>query len=54
MATSIAVSQDDNPLVYSTFVLGTTLDVYDLRKARRVNSIADLNATPTIVQSLEL
>jgi methylamine dehydrogenase heavy chain len=54
MATAIAVSQDDKPRIYSTFVGGAGLDVYDLLKGGKVHSIQDLIQTPTIIQNLQL
>jgi len=54
MATAIAVSQDDKPLIYSTFVGGAGLDIYDLLKGGKVSSIPDLVPTPTIIQNLQL
>jgi len=53
MASSIAVSQDENPLIYSVFFGGSTLDVYDLVKGKKVRSI-NVGPTPTILQNLQL
>ena len=53
MASSIAVSQDESPLIYSVFVGGSTLDVYDLVKAKKIRSI-NVGPTPTILQNLQL
>jgi methylamine dehydrogenase heavy chain len=54
MATAIAVSQDDNPLVYSTFIEGVSLDIYDLRAGKRISSIENVVETPSIIQNLQL
>ena len=53
MASSIAVSQDESPLIYSVFVGGSTLDVYDLVEAKKIRSIY-VGPTPTILQNLQL
>lgn len=54
MATAFAVSQDDNPLVYSTFIEGVSLDVYDLATGAKIRSIENVGTTPTIIQNLQL
>ncbi len=54
MATAIAMSQDDNPLVYSTFIGGTLLDIYELSTGSKIRSIENLGASPTIIQNLQL
>lgn len=54
MASAIAVSQDDNPLIYSIYIGGVTLDIYDLRTATRISSIENVGVTPTIIQNLQL
>ena len=54
IATAIAVSQDDKPVIYSAFVGSTALDVYDLRRGSKVNSITNVTQTPTIIQNLQL
>ncbi len=54
MATAIAVSQDSNPLIYSTFIEGISLDIYDLRTGKKINSIDNVGVTPTIIQNLQL
>lgn len=54
ISTAINVSQDETPLIYSIFILDTTLDIYELDKGKKVNSITTLNQTPTIIQNLQL
>ena len=54
MATAIAVSQDDNPLIYSTFIHGVSLDIYDLGTGKKISSIENVGVTPSIIQNLQL
>jgi methylamine dehydrogenase heavy chain len=54
MATSITVSQDGEPLIYTMFVGSVTLDIYDLRKGIKVGNIENIGMVPTIVQNLQL
>jgi methylamine dehydrogenase heavy chain len=54
MATAIAISQDENPLVYSTFIEGISLDIYELRTGKKIRSIENVGVTPSIIQNLQL
>jgi methylamine dehydrogenase heavy chain len=54
MATAIAISQDKNPLVYSTFIDGGSLDIYELRAGKKIRSIENVGVDPTIIQNLQL
>jgi methylamine dehydrogenase heavy chain len=54
MATSITVSQDDEPLIYTVFAATVLLDIYDLKSGAKIGSIDNIGMTPTIVQNLQL
>lgn len=49
IATSIQVSQDAHPLLYSAFIGSSTLDVYDAMTGAYLRSIGDLASTPTLL-----
>ncbi len=52
IASAIEVSQDENPLIYTLFIGSETLDIYDLRKGRKIRSIEGLASAPTFVMNL--
>jgi methylamine dehydrogenase heavy chain len=49
MATSIQLSNDAQPLLYSLFIDGTDLDVYDAASGKLLRSVAHVGTTPTIM-----
>ena len=51
---SIAVSQDDNPLLYTITEDLSALDIYDAGSGEYLRSIGELGVTPFLVQPLPL
>ena len=51
---SIAVSQDDNPLLYTITEDLSALDIYDASSGEYLRSIGELGVTPFLVQPLPL
>lgn len=51
LATSIQVSQDPQPLLFSIFVETRTLDVYDARSGELQRRIENIGYTPTMMQT---
>ncbi len=49
IASSIQVSQDDQPLLYAVFMGSTTLEIYDATKGDYLRSVADLASTPMVL-----
>ena len=48
-AGSIAVSQDDKPLLYTCFIESNVLDIYDAQSGRFLRSVEGVGQTPTIM-----
>jgi methylamine dehydrogenase heavy chain len=46
-ATSIAITQDANPLLFSIFIGAPKVDVYDPKGGKRLRSIGEIGFTPT-------
>ncbi len=49
LATSIQLSPDEQPLMYSIFIDGTDLDIYDAASGKLLRSVAHVGTTPTIM-----
>ncbi|HZF16333.1 MAG TPA: amine dehydrogenase large subunit [Steroidobacteraceae bacterium] len=49
LATSIQVSQDDQPLLYGAFIASPVLDIYDARSGQYLRSVGDLAQTATLL-----
>ncbi len=49
MATSIQLSNDAQPLLYSIFIDGTDLDIYDAATGKLLRSVDHVGTTPTIM-----
>jgi methylamine dehydrogenase heavy chain len=49
MATSIQLSSDPQPLLYSIFIDGTDLDIYDAATGRLLRFVPHVGTTPTIM-----
>ena len=49
LASSIALSSDAKPLLYSIFINGTDLDVYDAATGKLLRSVDHVGTTPTIM-----
>lgn len=49
LATSIQVSQDDQPLLYSAFIASPVLDIYDAQSGAYLRSVGDLAQTATVL-----
>jgi len=49
LATSIQLSSDAQPLLYSIFIDATDLDVYDAANGKLLRSVAHVGTTPTIM-----
>ncbi len=54
MASSFTVSQDDQPLIYTAFVGGTDLDIYNMKTGKKIRRIENIGMTPSIIQNLQL
>jgi methylamine dehydrogenase heavy chain len=51
LATSIQVSKDAAPLLFSIFIASSTLDVYDAVSGDHLRSVDEIGFTPTIMQT---
>jgi methylamine dehydrogenase heavy chain len=49
LASSIQLSTDAQPLLYSIFIDGTDLDIYDAASGKLLRSVAHVGTTPTIM-----
>ena len=49
LASSIQLSKDDHPLMYSIFIDATDLDVYDASSGQHLRSVEHIGTTPTIM-----
>jgi methylamine dehydrogenase heavy chain len=49
LATSIQLSSDPQPLLYSIFIEGTDLDVYDAASGKFLRSVDHVGTTPTVM-----
>ncbi len=54
IASSITVSQDDQPLIYTAFVGDTNLDIYNMKTGKKIRRIENIATTPAIIQNLQL
>ena len=50
LATSIQVTQDDSPLLFSVMFASSTLDVYEAWTGNHLRAIEEVGTTPTILQ----
>jgi methylamine dehydrogenase heavy chain len=51
LSTSIQVSQDDAPLMFSIFIGAPTLDVYAASSGKLLRSVDEIGFTPTLLQT---
>jgi len=51
LSTSIQVSKDKAPLLFSIFIGNPTLDIYDARSGKLQRSVGELGFTPTIMST---
>jgi methylamine dehydrogenase heavy chain len=51
LSTSIQVSKDEAPLLFSIFIGNPVLDIYDARKGNFLRSVDELGFTPTIMST---
>ena len=51
LSTSIQVSKDDAPLMFSIFIGAPTLDVYDAFSGKHLRSVDEIGFTPTLLQT---
>ncbi|NKB39061.1 MAG: hypothetical protein GKR93_18165 [Gammaproteobacteria bacterium] len=51
IASAIQVSQDDNPLLFSLFLVYPTLDIHDASSGEFVRSINEVGSTPMLLQT---
>ena len=51
LSTSIQVSKDDAPLLFSIFIGNPTLDIYDARSGKYLRSVDEIGFTPTIMST---
>jgi len=49
LASSIQVSQDDQPLLYGVFLASPVLDIYDAKTGQYLRSVGDLAQTATVL-----
>ena len=49
-ATAVRVSQDADPLLYTTLFGGSTLDVYDAKTGEHLRTVEELGASPVFLQ----
>ena len=49
LASSIQVTHDDKPLLFTAFIDSTTLDVYDAATGRYLRSVEHVGTTPTLL-----
>jgi methylamine dehydrogenase heavy chain len=51
LSTSIQVSKDDKPLMFSIFIASPSMDIYDARSGKLLRSVDELGFSPTIMQT---
>lgn len=51
LATSIQVSKDDAPLLFSIFIGNPTLDIYDASSGKHLRAVDEIGFTPTLLQT---
>ena len=51
LSTSIQVSKDDEPLMFSIFIGNPELDIYDARSGKLLRSVGEMGFTPTIMST---
>ncbi len=51
LATSIQVSKDNNPLLFSIFIANPTLDIYSAGSGKHLRSVDEIGFTPTVLQT---
>jgi len=51
ISTSIQVSKDNKPLMFSIFIGNPTLDIYDARSGEHLHSVSEIGFTPTLLQT---
>lgn len=51
LSTSIQVSKDDKPLMFSIFIGNSTLDIYAASSGKFLRSVDEIGFTPTIMQT---
>ena len=51
LSTSIQVSKDNEPLMFSIFIGNPELDVYDARSGEHLRSVGEMGFTPTIMST---
>lgn len=51
LSTSIQVSKDDAPLMFSIFIGNPTLDIYEASSGKLLRSVNEIGFTPTIMQT---
>ncbi len=51
LSTSIQISKDDAPLMFSIFIGNPTLDIYDAVRGDLLRSVDEIGFTPTIMQT---
>lgn len=51
LSTSIQVSKDDAPLMFSIFIGNPTLDIYEASSGKLLRSVDEIGFTPTIMQT---
>ncbi len=49
-ATAVRVSQDDEPLLYTTFIGDSILDVYDAKTGEHLRTVEEMGISPTYLQ----
>jgi methylamine dehydrogenase heavy chain len=49
LASSIQLSRDEHPLLYSIFIDGTDLDIYDASSGQLLRTVDHIGTTPTIM-----
>ena len=51
LSTSIQVSKDDKPLMFSIFIASPSLDIYDAKGGEYLRTVDEIGFTPTIMQT---
>ena len=51
LSTSIQVSKDDTPLLFSIFIGNPTLDIYDAASGKHLRAVDEIGFTPTLLQT---
>ena len=51
LASSIQLSSDTKPLLYSIFIDGTDLDIYDAASGKLLRSVDHIGTSPTLLVS---